>query len=78
MLKVETIYKEEDVIIFIVPSNGLDREILKTVKTDSILTVVSITGAQYHGKAVPEGTIIISPKTIVLEQGEKINNEKEI
>lgn len=78
MLKVETIYKEEEVIIFIVPSNGLDREILKTVKTDSIITVVSITGAQYHGKAVPEGTIIISPKPIVLEQGEKINNEKEI
>ena len=77
MLKVETIYSG-DAIIFIMPSNDLDREILKTIKTESVITSVSITGAQYHGKAVPEGTIIISPKTIVLEQGEKINNEKEI
>lgn len=77
MLKVETIYNV-DAIIFIMPSNDLDREIAKTVKADSVITVVSITGAQYHGKAVPEGTIIISPKPIVLEQGEKINNEKEI
>ena len=77
MLKVETIYNV-DAIIFIMPSNDLDREILKTIKTESVITSVSITGAQYHGKSVPEGTIIISPKTIVLEQGEKINNEKEI
>lgn len=74
MLKVETIINGE-AIIFIMPSNDLDREIAKTVKSDSVITTVSITGAQYHGKAVPEGTIIISPKPIILEQGEKIVQE---
>ena len=64
MLKVETIYKEEEVIIFIVPSTDLDREILKSIKTNAKITVVNITGAQYHGKAVPEGTVILSPKEI--------------
>lgn len=49
MLKVETIYSG-DAIIFIMPSNDLDREILKTIKTESVITSVSITGAQYHGK----------------------------
>ena len=74
MLKVETIINGE-AIIFIMPSNDLDREIAKTIKSDSVITTVSITGAQYHGKAVPEGTIIISPKPIILEQGEKITLE---
>jgi len=74
MLKVETIINGE-VIIFIMPSNDLDREIAKTVKSDSVITTVSITGAQYHGKAVPEGTIIISPKAIILEQGERTMEE---
>lgn len=74
MLKVETIINGE-AIIFIMPSNDLDREIAKTVKSDSVITTVSITGAQYHGKAVPEGTIIISPKAITLEQGEKVTTE---
>ena len=75
MLKIETIINGE-VIIFIMPSNDLDREICKTVKSDSVITTVSITGAQYHGKAVPEGTIIISPKPITLEQGEKIIDQE--
>ena len=70
MLKIETIINGE-AIIFIMPSNDLDREICKTVKSDSVITTVSITGAQYHGKAVPEKTIKNSPKPITLEQGEK-------
>lgn len=74
MLKVETIING-DALIFIMPQNDLDREIAKTVKSESHITVVSITGAQYHGKAVPEGTIIISPKPINLEQGEKLSQE---
>ena len=75
MLKVETIING-DAIIFIMPSNDLDREIAKTVKSDSVITTVSITGAQFHGKAVPEGTIIISPKPIILEQGERIMEQE--
>ena len=74
-MKIETIINGE-AIIFIMPSNDLDREICKTVKSDSVITTVSITGAQYHGKAVPEGTIIISPKPIALEQGEKIIDQE--
>jgi len=63
MIKTETSINGE-VIVFLIPSTDLDREILKTIKSDSKITVVSVKGAQYHGKAVPEGTIVISPKEV--------------
>jgi hypothetical protein len=66
MIKTEASINGE-VVVFLIPSTDLDREILKTIKPDSKITIVSVKGAQFHGKAVPEGTIVISPKDIEID-----------
>lgn len=66
MIKTETSINGE-VVVFLIPSTDLDREILKTIKPDSKITIVSVKGAQFHGKAVPEGTIVISPKDVEID-----------
>ena len=66
MIKTEASINGE-VVVFLIPSTDLDREILKTIKPDSKITIVSVKGAQFHGKAVPEGTIVISPKEIEID-----------
>lgn len=71
MIKTETSINGE-VILFLIPNTDLDREILKTIKPNSKITIVSVKGAQFHGKAVPEGTIVISPKDIEIETDEVI------
>lgn len=76
MIKTEiSISSENDeVIFFIMPSNELDRNLLNTIKPDSKITVVSIKGAQFHGKAVPEGTIVISPRNVEIEGSEQLQS----
>jgi len=71
MIKTEAIINGE-VVVFLIPSTDLDREILKTIKPDSKITIVSVKGAQFHGKAVPEGTIVISPKDIEIDDNSSI------
>lgn len=71
MIKTEASINGE-VVVFLIPSTDLDREILKTVKPDSKITVVSVKGAQFHGKAVPEGTIVISPKEIEIDDNSSV------
>jgi len=71
MIKTEASINGE-VVVFLIPSTDLDREILKTVKPDSKITVVSVKGAQFHGKAVPEGTIVISPKDIEIDDNTSV------
>jgi len=71
MIKTEASINGE-VVVFLTPSTDLDREILKTIKPDSKITIVSIKGAQFHGKAVPEGTIVISPKDIEIDDNSSI------
>lgn len=66
MIKTEASINGE-VVVFLIPSTDLDREILKTIKPDSKITIVSVKGAQFHGKAVPEGTIVISPKDVEID-----------
>jgi len=71
MIKTETSINGA-VVVFLIPTTDLDREILKTIKPDSKITVVSVKGAQFHGKAVPEGTIVISPKDIEIDDNSSI------
>ncbi len=71
MIKTEASINGE-VVVFLTPSTDLDREILKTIKPDSKITIVSVKGAQFHGKAVPEGTIVISPKDIEIDDNSSI------
>lgn len=71
MIKTEASINGE-VVVFLIPSTDLDREILKTIKPDSKITIVSVKGAQFHGKAVPEGTIVISPKDIEIDDNSSI------
>jgi hypothetical protein len=71
MIKTEASINGE-VILFLIPSTDLDREILKTIKPDSKITIVSVKGAQFHGKAVPEGTIVISPKDVKIDDNSSV------
>ena len=71
MIKTEASINGE-VVVFLTPSTDLDREIIKTIKPDSKITIVSVKGAQFHGKAVPEGTIVISPKDIEIDDNSSI------
>lgn len=71
MIKTEASINGE-VVVFLIPSTDLDREILKTIKPDSKITIVSVKGAQFYGKAVPEGTIVISPKDIEIDDNSSI------
>lgn len=73
MIKIETSITDE-IIVFLIPSTDLDREILKTIKANSKIIVVSVKGAQFYGKAVPEGSIVISPKDIEIDNLLSIEN----